>query len=78
MAYLYFNFSDLLPSLLIQLSARSDARCDYSPKSIRNMIVGTSGVQEPSNCAMSECLKQMLALEGQGPTYIILDALDLV
>jgi hypothetical protein len=25
---------------------------------------------------MTECLKQMLALEGQGPTYIILDALD--
>jgi hypothetical protein len=25
---------------------------------------------------MAECLKQMLALEGQGPTYIILDALD--
>jgi hypothetical protein len=25
---------------------------------------------------MAECLKQMLALEGQGPIYIILDALD--
>ena len=25
---------------------------------------------------MVECLKQMLALEGQGTTYIILDALD--
>jgi len=25
---------------------------------------------------MTECLKQMLALEGQGPTFIILDALD--
>jgi hypothetical protein len=25
---------------------------------------------------MAECLKQMLALEGQAPTYIILDALD--
>src|ERR1700679_3768685 len=25
---------------------------------------------------MIECLKEMLALEGQGPTYIILDALD--
>jgi hypothetical protein len=25
---------------------------------------------------MAECLKQMLALKGQGPTYTILDALD--
>ena len=25
---------------------------------------------------MTECLKQMLALEERGPTYIILDALD--
>jgi hypothetical protein len=81
MAYFYFDFRDVdkqklcnvLPSLLVQLSARSDACCDklselYSAHDL--------GVQKPSDLAMAECLKQMLALEGQGPTYIILDALD--
>jgi hypothetical protein len=81
MAYFYFDFRDvdkqklsnLLPSLLVQLSARSDACCD-----ILSQLYSAHdrGVQKPGDLAMAECLKQMLALEGQGPTYIILDALD--
>ncbi|KAF8492403.1 hypothetical protein F5888DRAFT_1806836 [Russula emetica] len=81
MAYFYFDFRDadkqklcnLLPSLLVQLSARSDPCCD-----ILSQLYSAHdrGVQKPSDHAMAECLKQMLALEGQGPTYIILDALD--
>src|SRR6266566_415209 len=81
LAYFYFDFRDvdkqnlrnLLPSLLIQLSAQSDACCD-----ILSQLYSAHdrGVQKPSDRAMAECLKQMLALEGQGPTYIILDALD--
>ena len=81
LAYFYFDFRDvdkqklsnLLPSLLVQLSARSDARCD---KLYQLYSAHDRGVQKPSDRAMAECLKQMLAVEGQGPTYIILDALD--
>jgi hypothetical protein len=81
MAYFYFDFRDvdkqrlsnLLPSLLIQLSARSDPRCDILS---RLYSLHDRGVQKPSDRAMVECLKDMLALEAQGPTYIIMDALD--
>ncbi|KAF8501075.1 hypothetical protein F5888DRAFT_1609323, partial [Russula emetica] len=81
MAYFYFDFRDVdkqklcdvLPSLLVQLSARSDTCCD---KLSQLYSAHDRGVQKPSDRAMAECLKQMLALEGQGPTYIILDALD--
>src|ERR1700679_2157055 len=81
MGYFFFEFRDVykqklsnfLPSLLIQLSAQSDPCCD-----ILSRLYSTHkrGVQKPSDRAMIECLKQMLTLEGQGPTYIILDALD--
>src|SRR5258708_10002539 len=81
MAYFYFDFRDvdkqklcnLLPSLLVQLSARSDACCD---KLSQLYSAHDRGVQKPSDRAMTDCLKQILALDGQGPTYIILDALD--
>ena len=81
MAYFYFDFRDvdkqklcnLLPSLLIQLSARSDACCD---KLSQLYSAHDRGIQKPSDDAMAECLKQMLTLKGQRPTYIILDALD--
>ena len=80
-AYFYFDFrnvdkqklSNVLPSLLVQLSARSDPCCD---KLSQLYFAHDRGVQRPSDRAMAECLKQMLALEGQGPTFIILDALD--
>lgn len=81
-AYFYFDFRDtdkqrlrnLLPSLLIQLSARSDSRCDTLARLYSDH---DNGVQKPSDRAMTECLKKMLALPLlQGPTYIILDALD--
>ena len=81
MAYFYFDFRDvnkqnlcdLLPSLLVQLSAQSDTCCD---KLSQLYSAHDHGVQKPSDHAMAECLKQMLTLEGQRPTYIILDALD--
>jgi hypothetical protein len=81
MAYFYFDFRDvdkqklqnLLPSLLTQLSARSDPRHD-----ILSQLYCTHdrGEWKPSDRAMIECLKEMLSLEAQGPTFIILDALD--
>ena len=82
MAYFYFDFRDvdkqklhnLLPSLLIQLSARSDPCCDILSKLYSSH---DRGVQKPSDRVMIECLKEMLTLEeAQGPTYIIMDALD--
>ena len=81
MAYFYFDFKDidkqklsnLLPSLLIQLSARSDPRCDILS---RLYSLHDRGVRKPSDRAMVECLKEMLTVEAHGPAYIIMDALD--
>ena len=81
MAYFYFDFRDvnkqklqnLLPSLLFQLSARSDPCFD-----ILSQLFSThnDGSRKPSDRDMIECLKKMLSLEEQEPTYIIMDALD--
>ena len=81
MAYFYFDFRDVdkqnlrnvLPSLLIQLSARSDPCCDILS---RLYFSHDRGIRKPSDRAMIECLKEMLAVEAPGPTYIIMDALD--
>ena len=82
MAYFYFDFRDidkqrlhdLLPSLLVQLSTRSDPCCDVLS---RLYSAHDRGGQQPSDRAMVECVKEMLiVLDEQGPTYIILDALD--
>ena len=80
MAYFYFDFRDvdkqtlhnLLPSLLMQLSARSDPCRDVLS---RFRSTHDSGEKQPSDRAMVECLKNMLT-KVQVPTYIILDALD--
>jgi hypothetical protein len=80
-AYFYFDFRDidkqklssLLPSLLIQLSARSDPCCDILS---RLYFLHDRGVRKPSDRVMIDCLKEMLALKAQGPTYIIMDAID--
>jgi hypothetical protein len=81
MAYFYFDFRDvdkqklhnLLPSLLIQLSAWSDPCCDILSRlySSHNL-----GVRTPSDRDMVECLQEMLTLDSQGPTYVIMDGLD--
>jgi hypothetical protein len=81
MAYFYFDFRDIdkqklhhvLPSLLIQLSSRSDPCCDILSRLYSSH---DRGVQKPSDRAMVECLKEMLTLKAQGPTFIIMDALD--
>ena len=81
MAYFYFDFRDvdkqrlhnLVPSLLIQLSARSDPCHD-----ILSQLYSAHdrGEKQPSDRAMVECLKNMLSFNAQEPTYIILDAID--
>jgi len=81
MAYFYFDFNDidkqklsnLLPSLLIQLSARSSPCCDILS---RLYSVHDRGVRKPNDHVMKSCLKEMLALDVDRPTYIIMDAID--
>ena len=81
MAYFYFDFRDVdkqklhnvLPSLLAQLSSRSHPCGDIL---FRLYSEHDRGERKPSNRAMVECLKAMLTVEAQGPTYVILDALD--
>jgi hypothetical protein len=81
MAYFYFDFRDidkrsrrnLLPSLLVQLSARSDPFCDVLSRLYK---AHDDGTRQPSDSALMRCLKDMLTLPDQGPVYLILDALD--
>ncbi len=81
MAYFYFDFRDidkrsrrnLLPSLLVQLSARSDPFCDVLSRLYK---AHDDGVRQPSDSALMGCLKDMLTVPDQGPVYLILDALD--
>ena len=81
MAYFYFDFREvdkqsrrnLLSSLLIQLSARSDALCDILS---RLYEAHDHGMRQPSDSALTKCLKEMLTLPNQGPVYLIMDALD--
>ena len=81
MAYFYFDFKDLrkqschdlLLSLVTQLSTHSSPYCD-----ILHHVYETheKGTRQPSDNILKECLKAMLRLPGQGPIFIILDALD--
>jgi hypothetical protein len=81
MAYFYFDFRDLnkqschdlLLSLVSQLSSSSSPYCDIL---YRIYITLQKGARQPSDDTLKECLKEMLRLPGQGPVFIILDALD--
>ena len=81
MAYFYFDFRDLdkqhirnlLPSLLIQLSAPSGACRDVLS---RLYLAHDNGEKQPGVGAMTQCLREMLTICDQRPIYIILDALD--
>ena len=81
MAYYYFDFRDvkkqecdgLLSSLIFQLSAESDACYGALSQLYSN---NGCGIRKPSISALKKCLEDMLSLPGQGPIYIIVDALD--
>ncbi len=81
MAYFYLDFRDinkkarrnLLPSLLIQLSSRSDHFCDIFSRLHK---AHDNGLRQPSDSALTQCLKEMLTLPYQRPVYLIVDALD--
>ena len=81
LAYFYFDFRDankqglrdLVHSLLTQLSASSDPRCDILSDLY---LAHDEGKKQPSDDVLAKCLKQMLTLPDQLPTYLIIDALD--
>ena len=81
MGYFYFDFRDiskqhwrdLVPSLLTQLSARSDPRCDILSRFYSNH---DSGARQPNDDTLTQCLKEMLTVPDQHPIYLIMDALD--
>jgi hypothetical protein len=81
MAYYYFDFRDvkkqdcygLLSSLVSQLSAESDSCYEILSQLYSDNMNGT---REPDIDSLKECMKDMLNLPGQGPIYIIVDALD--
>jgi len=81
MAYYYFDFRDikkqdcygLLCSLILQLSAESDSCYDILSRLYSDNM---NGALEPDIDSLKECIKGILNLPGQGPIYIIVDALD--
>ena len=81
MTYFYCDFRDskkqqvvgLLASLLAQLSARSDP-CYNILSALYSEC--DAGSRQPSDDELIGCLEDMLNLEGQPPTYIIIDGLD--
>lgn len=81
MMYFYFDFRDkskqdaraLLSSILIQRSAQSDPCCDILS---RLYSESNAGSKQPSEDALKECLKDMLAIPEQGPVFVVIDALD--
>ena len=81
MAYFFFDFRDkekqnsraLLTSILVQLIDQGDSFC--------NILLGLytahhRGLQQPSDSALAQCLRDILEFAGQLPIYIIVDALD--
>ena len=80
-AYFYFDFRDvnkqslhhLVPSLLSQLSASSDPRCDILS---RLYLDHERGNKQPSDIVLAECLKQIITLPSQRQIYLIMDAVD--
>ena len=79
--FFYFDFRDatkqdvrsLLSSLLVQLSNRSD---DFCKILFGFFSAHECGSRQPSEDTLMNCLKDMLALPGQGEIYIVVDALD--
>jgi len=80
-AYFDFDFRDinkqhlhdLIPSLLIQLSAYSHLRCDILS---RLYEAHDYGKKQPSALVLVNCLEQMLSLPDRRPIYLVMDAFD--
>jgi hypothetical protein len=81
LAYFYFDFRDkekqnarnLITSILSQLSALSDTCCGVI---CRLYSTHGNGTQKPTDDDLTKCLRQMLSVLAEHPTYIVMDALD--
>ena len=81
LAYFYFDFKDtekqdsraLLSSLLVQLSDQSEI---FFGTLFSLYSAHKDGSETPTVGSLAECLKDMLAITGQGPVYLVMDALD--
>jgi hypothetical protein len=81
MAYYYFDFRDvkkqdrygLLSSFVSQLALELDPCYKLLSRLYSNHANGT---RKPTTSSLTKCMKDMLSLPGQGPIYIIVDALD--
>ena len=63
----------LLSSLLIQLCHQSDSYCQILSNFYSEHA---NGSQHPRDDALVRCLKDLLAVPGQAPVYLIVDGLD--
>ncbi len=61
----------LLPSLIIQLPARSNPFCNMV---YRLYKAYDNGADQTTDNALTQCLQDMLTLPGQGPIYLIVGA----
>ena len=59
--------------MLVQLSFQSDSYCDILSKFFSEH---ENGHRHPSDGKLVRCLKDLVALPGQVPVYLIIDALD--
>ncbi|KAH9066711.1 hypothetical protein EDB87DRAFT_452663 [Lactarius vividus] len=81
MAYFYFDFKDtgkqdsraLISSILTQLSDQSDVYCDIL---LTLYSTHRRGSIQPSDDALTQCLKTILVALVETPVYLIVDALD--
>ena len=81
-AYFYCDFREiakqdvrgLLSSLIVQLFSQSNGFSAILSELYLSYDRGSD--QPPGNDALMTCLKKMLELPGQGPIYLIIDALD--
>ena len=81
LAYFYFDFKDtekqdsraLLSSLLVLLSDQSEI---FFGTLFSLYSAHKDGSETPTVGSLAECLKDMLAITGQGPVYLVMDALD--
>lgn len=80
-SYFYFDFRDsakrnvhgLLSSLLVQLCAQSNSFYE----AISDLYsTHNRGSRQPNYQALMQCLKKMFEFPGQGPVFVIIDALD--
>jgi hypothetical protein len=81
MAYFYCDFRgedkqnhrSILLSILFQLSAQTNL---YFAALSTLYLEHDEGAQKPSDAALKKCLNDVLSLPGQGPVFLIVDALD--